>query len=95
MSECLSAMNQKNCIHKIYLQENTGNGVPLSTVAVMWVTVFQNGLHHRGFSMKTVKFHRTSILRNNAARLLLISCDIFDVSFALSVINHFSHGMEI
>ena len=42
MSECLSAMNQKNCIHKIYLQENTGNRVPLSAIAVMWAYSFPN-----------------------------------------------------
>ena len=40
MSECLNVMNQKYCIHKIYLQENTGNGVPLSAVAVMWAYSF-------------------------------------------------------
>ena len=33
---CLSEMNQKNCIHKIYSQENTGGGVPFSAVADMW-----------------------------------------------------------
>ena len=43
------------------------------------LTVFQNGLHDRCFSMKIVKFLRTSILQNNVARLLLISCDILDV----------------
>ena len=59
------------------------------------LTVFQNGLHHRWFSMKIGKFHRTSILHNNAARLSLISCDIFYVSLSLSVINRFSHSMEI
>ena len=58
-------------------------------------TVFQNGLHHRCFSMKIGKFHRISILQNNATQLLLISCDIFDVSLALSLINQFSHSMEI
>ena len=32
---CLSDMNQKSCIHKIYLQENTGDGVLFSAVADM------------------------------------------------------------
>ena len=30
------------------------------------LTVFQNGLRHKYFSMKIVKFQRTSILQNNA-----------------------------
>ena len=60
------------------------------------LTVFQNGFHHRCFFMKIVKFYRTPILQNNAARLLMmISCDISDVSITLSVINQFSHSMEI
>ena len=58
-------------------------------------TVFQNELHHRYFSMKFRKFYRTSILQNNAARLLLIFCDIFNVLLALPVVNQFSHSMEI
>ena len=41
---CLSEMNQKNCIHKIYLQENNGDGVLF-------------GLHHRYFFHE--KFYRT------------------------------------
>ena len=40
--------------------------------------------------MKIVKFYRTSILQSNAAPLLLISRDIFNISLALSVINQFS-----
>ena len=59
------------------------------------LTIFQNELYHRRFSMKIGKLHRTSVLPNNAARVLLISCDIFDVSLTLSVINWFSHSMEI
>ena len=46
------------------------------------------------FSMKIGKFYRTSILQNNASRLLLISCDIFNL-LASSVINQFSHSMKI
>ena len=33
-------MNQKNCIHKIYLQENTDDGVLFSAVADMWAYSF-------------------------------------------------------
>ena len=32
---CLSKLNQKNCVHKIYLQENIGDGVLFSAVADM------------------------------------------------------------
>ena len=35
------------------------------------------------------------VLQNNAARLFLISCDIFNISLDLSVMNQFSHSMEI
>ena len=44
------------------------------------------------FSMKIAEFYRTSFLQNTAARLLLISCNDFNVSLALSVINQFSHS---
>ena len=44
------------------------------------------------FSMKIAEFNRTSFLQNSAARLLLISCNDFNVSLALSVINQFSHS---
>ena len=80
---------KKNCIHKSYLQENTGDGVVISAVAGL--LFFQNGLYHRWFSMKIVKFYRTSFLQNNAARLLLIFCKIVNVSLALPLINQFSH----
>ena len=42
--------------------------------------------------MKIGTFYRTSILQNNAARLLLISCDIFNVLLAL---YHISIGISI
>ena len=45
--------------------------------------------------MNIGKFYRTSILQSNAARLLPISCEIFNVLLALSVINQFSYSMEI
>ena len=78
----------KNCIYKIYSQENTVDGVFFSAVADLWAYSFsKKRLHHRCFSMKSLKFYRTPILQNNAARLLLISCDIFNVSLALSVKN--------
>ena len=41
---------------------------------------FLKGSSSRCFSMKIVKFYRTSFLHNNAARLLLVSFDIFNVS---------------
>ena len=83
----------KKCIHKIYSQENTADGVLFSAIANMWVYSFsKKGLHHRCISMKIRKFYRTSILRSNAARLLLISCDIFNVLLELSVLNQFSHS---
>ena len=69
----------QNFVHK-----NTDDGVFFSVVTYMWAYGFL-GLHHRCFSMKIVNFHRTLILQNNAARLLLISCSIFDVWLALSV----------
>ena len=37
---CSSEMNQRNCFHKIYLQENTGEGVLFSAVADMWAYSF-------------------------------------------------------
>ena len=96
LNGCLSEMNHKNCIHKIYSQENTSDGVLFSVVADMWAYNFsKKGLHHRCFCMRIGKFYRTSILQNNAARLLLISCDIFSVLLVLSVVYHFSQSMEI
>ena len=87
---------KKYCIHKIYSQKNTGGGVLYCAVAGMWAYSFsKKGLHHRCFSMKIGKFYRKSILQNNAGRLLLISCDIFYVLLAVTVINQFSHSMEI
>ena len=60
-----------------------------------WAYSFsKKGLHHRYFSVKIGKFYRTSILQNNAVRLLLISCDSFNVLLALPVRNQFSHSME-
>ena len=41
---------------------------------------FLKGSSSRCFSMKIVKFYRTSFLHSNAARLLLVSFDIFNVS---------------
>ena len=89
-------MNQKNCIQRIYSQENTGDGALFSAVTDMWGYSFSiKRLHHRCFSMKIGKFYRTSILQNNDARLPLISCDIFNVILTLPVINQFSHSVEI
>ena len=60
-----------------------------------WAYSFsKKGLHHRYFSVKIGKFYRTSVLQNNAVRLLLISCDSFNVLLALPVRNQFSHSME-
>ena len=65
---------KKNGIHKIYSQENT---VLFSAVSDMRAYSFSKmELHHRYISMKIGKFYRMSILQNNAARLLLISCDV-------------------
>ena len=64
----------KKCIHKIYSQENIGDGVLFRVVSDMWAYIFsKKELHHRYFSMKIGKFYGTSILQNNAARLFLIS----------------------
>ena len=41
---------------------------------------FLKGSSSQCFSMKIVKFYRTSFLHSNAARLLLVSFDIFNVS---------------
>ena len=80
MQERMLEWNEpKSCIHKIYSQENTGDGVLFIAVADMWAySFFKKGLHRRCFSLKIGKFCRTSILHNNAVRLLLISCDIFN-----------------
>ena len=76
----------KKCIHKIYSQENIGDGVLFRVVSDMWAYIFsKKELHHKCFSMKIGKFYGTSILQNNAARLFLISCDICNVLLALSV----------
>ena len=84
---CLSEMNQKNCIRKIYSQENTTDGILFNAAADIWAyKLSKKGPHHRCFSMKIGKFYSASILQNNAARLLLISCDIINVLLALSVI---------
>ena len=89
-------MNQKKCIHKIYSQENTGDGVLFSAAADIWAyKLSKKGLHRKYFSMKIGKFYSASILQNNAARLLLISCEIINVLLALTVINQFSRSMEI
>ena len=96
LNGCLCEMNQKNCIRKIYSQESTGDGVLFSAVADVWTyKLSKMGLHRRCFSLKIGKFYRTSVLQNNASRLLLIFCDIFNVLLVLSVINQFSHSMEI
>ena len=87
---------KKKSIHKIYLQGNTGDGVLFSAIPDMWAYSFsKTGLHQRCFSMKIGKFYTTSVLQNNAERLFLISCDNFNVLHALSLINQFSHNMEI
>ena len=91
-NRCLSKMNQKN----VFTKSINSKIVIFSAVADMWAYSFsKKGLRHRFFSMKIGKFHRTSILQNDAARLLLISGDIFCVLLALSVINQFSQSMEI
>ena len=41
--------------------------------------------------MKIAEFYRT-LFHRTVARLLLISCNDFKVSLALSVINQFSHS---
>ena len=91
-SGCLRVKwTQKNCA-----QENTFDDVLFSAVADIWANkLFKKELYHRCFSMKIGKFYRTSILQNNAARLLLISCAIFNALLALSVLNQLGHSMEI
>ena len=39
-SRCLSVMNQKYCIHKIYFQENISDRFLFSAAADMWVYIF-------------------------------------------------------
>ena len=73
---------KKKFIHKICSRKNTGDGVLFSAIAAMLGSSFsKKWLHLGSFSMKIGKFYRTSILQNNAVRLLLISCDIFNVLF--------------
>ena len=81
----MSEMNQKNCIHKIYSHGIPGDGILFSEVAdIRAYSFFEKGLHPRCFSIKIEKFYKTSILHNNAARLLLISCDIFNVLLGIN-----------
>ena len=52
----------KKCIHKIYLQGNTGGGVLFSAVTDIWAYSFsKKGLHRRCFPMKIGEFYRISI----------------------------------
>ena len=88
---CLSEMNKKTVFTKYIHRETPVMVSFLVQLQTCGLTVFPK----RYFSMKIGTFHRTSILQNNAARLLLISCDNFNVLLALSVINQFSHSMEI
>ena len=39
-NECLSEMNQKNCIHKSYSQESSGDGVLFRAAADRWAYSF-------------------------------------------------------
>ena len=51
--------------------------------------LFSGRLHRRCFSIKIKKFYRISFSQNTAAQLLLISCNNFNESLALSVKNQF------
>ena len=86
---CLSEMNQKNVFTKYIHRETPVMASFLVQPQTCGLTVFRK----RWFSMKIRTFHKTSVLQNNAARLLLISCDNFNALLALSVINQFSHSM--
>ena len=68
---------------KIVFTKSIYRKTPVMTAAadICPCSFFQKGIHHRCFSMKIWKFYRI-FLQNNAARLLLISCDIFHVSLA-------------
>ena len=52
-------MNQKKCIHKIYLQENTGNGILFSTVADMQAYSFPKWI-----SSNMLFYENCEILKN-------------------------------
>ena len=71
-----------NGIYIIYSQEETGEDV---------LTAFPKRTPSQMVSLKIVKFYRKSFLQNTAVRLPLISCNILNVSLALSPINQFSH----
>ena len=59
----------------------------LVQLQIFGLTVFPEGLQHRCFSVKAVKFYRMSFLQNTAAQLLLISSNIFNEPLDLSVRN--------
>ena len=92
LSECLSEMNRKNCIQQSSSQENIGDGILFRAVADRWAySFFKKDPITDAFLWKLWSFTEHHF-QNTAARLLLISCNIFNVSLVLSVINQFSHS---
>ena len=92
MSECLSEMSQKKIVFtKAIHRKSPIMASFLGQRQTGGLTVFPKRTP-RCSSMKIAEFYRTSFLQNFAARLFLISCNDFNVSLALSVINQFSHS---
>ena len=93
MSEQMLESNEPktNCIHKSYSQESSGDGVLFMAAADRWVYSFSKTDSMMLF-YENCGASQSIIFTNTAARLLLISCNNFESSLALSVINQFSHS---
>ena len=88
-SGCLNEMNQKK-LYLIYSQENTGEDFLFSAVADIWAYSFSK--RDSITDAFLWKFYKKSFLQNTAVRLLLIFCNIFNLSLVLSAINQFIHS---
>ena len=80
---------------KIYLQENTGDGVLYSAVAEMWAYSFSK----IDFITDAFLWKLWSFIEHQFYRTMLRDCfwfpDIFNISLALSVTNQFSLACSI
>ena len=94
LNGCLNEMKQ-NVFTKSIHRKTPAKAPFLVQLQTCGLTAFPKGLHHRWFSKKIAKFYRKSFLQNTPVRLLLIFCNIFNVSSALPAINEFSHSWEI
>ena len=79
----------------MHSHENAGDGVLFSAVADMQAYSFSKRESITDAFLDSCEVLQNIILQKNAAGLLLIFCNIFNVSLALSVINQSRHSMEI